>query len=57
YLEMCSIFDAAFWGILEGLKLIQRRGHDRVIILLDSLDVIRAIQGSNFATSNSALIW
>ncbi|KAH1074574.1 hypothetical protein J1N35_026902 [Gossypium stocksii] len=38
------------------LKLAQRKGHDRVIILSDSLAVIQAIQGSNFAISNSALI-
>ncbi|KAH1091494.1 hypothetical protein J1N35_018751 [Gossypium stocksii] len=56
YLGKCSIFDAELWGIFEGLKILQRRGHDHVIILLDSLDVIRAIQGSNLATSNSALI-
>lgn len=43
YLRKCSIFDAELWGILEGLKLIQKRGHDRVIILSDNLDVIRAI--------------
>ncbi|KAH1031126.1 hypothetical protein J1N35_043300 [Gossypium stocksii] len=56
FLGKCSIFDAELWGIFEGFKIIQRRGHDRVIILSDSLDVIRGIQGSNFVTSNSALI-
>ncbi|KAG8472413.1 hypothetical protein CXB51_034213 [Gossypium anomalum] len=56
FLGKCSIFDAELWGILEVLKIIQRRGHDHVIILSDSLDVIRGIQGSNSATSNSALI-
>ncbi|KAH1098427.1 hypothetical protein J1N35_015348, partial [Gossypium stocksii] len=56
YLGKCLIFDAELWDIFEGLKLLQRRGHDRVIILLDGQDVIRAIQGSNLATSNSTLI-
>ncbi|MBA0573916.1 hypothetical protein Golob_001164, partial [Gossypium lobatum] len=32
YLGKCSIFYVELWGILDGLKLIQRRGHDRVII-------------------------
>ncbi|MBA0748236.1 hypothetical protein Gogos_005081, partial [Gossypium gossypioides] len=43
-------------AIFEGLKLVQRRGHDCVIILSDSLDVVRAIQGSTSTTSNSTLI-
>ncbi|KHG03229.1 hypothetical protein F383_28044 [Gossypium arboreum] len=33
-----------------------QKGHERVIILSDSSDVIRDIQGSNSATSNFALI-
>ncbi|KAK5772545.1 hypothetical protein PVK06_048834 [Gossypium arboreum] len=32
YLGKCSIFYVELWGILDGLKLIQRRGHDKVII-------------------------
>ncbi|MBA0759870.1 hypothetical protein Gotri_022682 [Gossypium trilobum] len=28
FLRNYSIFDAEFWGILNGLKLIQRRGHE-----------------------------
>ncbi|MBA0662810.1 hypothetical protein Goklo_006879, partial [Gossypium klotzschianum] len=42
--------------IFEGLKLVQRRGPDCVIILLDSLDVVQVIQGSTLATWNSDLI-
>ncbi|KAG8478292.1 hypothetical protein CXB51_028085 [Gossypium anomalum] len=56
YIGKCSIFEAELWDIFEGLKLVQRRGHDCVIILSNSLDVIRAIQGSCPATSNFALI-
>ncbi|MBA0873333.1 hypothetical protein Goshw_000925, partial [Gossypium schwendimanii] len=56
YLGKCSIFDAELWGILEGLKLIQRGGYDKMIIQSDSLEVVKAIQRSFFNSSNSALI-
>ncbi|MBA0661646.1 hypothetical protein Goklo_005922, partial [Gossypium klotzschianum] len=56
YLGKCLIFDAELWSIFEGIKLVQRRGHDTVIILSDSLDVVQAIQGSISSTLNSALI-
>ncbi|MBA0646306.1 hypothetical protein Goklo_014279, partial [Gossypium klotzschianum] len=44
------------WGILEGLKLIQRKDHDKVIIQSNSLEVVKAIQGSISNASNLALI-
>ncbi|MBA0831051.1 hypothetical protein Goarm_015541, partial [Gossypium armourianum] len=50
-LGKCSIFNAELWGILEGLRLIQRRGHNEVIIQSDSLEVVKAILES---TSNEA---
>ncbi|MBA0668711.1 hypothetical protein Goklo_001598, partial [Gossypium klotzschianum] len=56
YLGKYSIFDAKLWGILEGLKLIQRGGYDKVIIQSDSLEVVKAIQRSFFNSLNSALI-
>ncbi|MBA0597515.1 hypothetical protein Gorai_007318 [Gossypium raimondii] len=56
YLGKCLIFDAELWSIFEGIKLVQRRGHDTVIILSDSLDLVQAIQGSISSTLNSALI-
>lgn len=43
-------------GILDGLKLIQRRGHDKVMIQSNNLEVLKAIHGSALKTSNSALI-
>ncbi|KAH1121547.1 hypothetical protein J1N35_004707 [Gossypium stocksii] len=55
-LGKCLIFYAELWGILEGLKLIQRRGHDIVTIQSDNLEVVQAIQGSVSSTLNSALI-
>ncbi|MBA0693819.1 hypothetical protein Goari_004166 [Gossypium aridum] len=56
FLGNCSIFDVELWGILDGLKLIQRRGHSNVVIHLDSLEVAKAIYGSVLKISNSALI-
>ncbi|MBA0809845.1 hypothetical protein Gohar_025460, partial [Gossypium harknessii] len=40
FLGNYSIFDAEFWGILDGLKLIQRRGHSNVVIHFDSLEKV-----------------
>ncbi|MBA0726628.1 hypothetical protein Golax_002444, partial [Gossypium laxum] len=55
-LEKCSIFNAKLWGILEGLRLIQRRGHDEVIIQSDSFKVVKAVLESTSTETNSALI-
>ncbi|KAH1055550.1 hypothetical protein J1N35_033615 [Gossypium stocksii] len=55
-LGKCSIFNAELWGILEGLRLIQIRVHDKVIIQSDSLEVVKAILESTSIKSNSALI-
>ncbi|MBA0828453.1 hypothetical protein Goarm_013125, partial [Gossypium armourianum] len=38
FIGKCSIFYAELWGILDGLKLIQRRDHDKVIIESDNLE-------------------
>ncbi|MBA0801376.1 hypothetical protein Gohar_011746, partial [Gossypium harknessii] len=42
----CLVFYVELWSILDGLNLIERRGHDNVIIQSDSLEAIRAIQDS-----------
>ncbi|MBA0651924.1 hypothetical protein Goklo_019217, partial [Gossypium klotzschianum] len=52
----CSIFNAELWGILEGLKLIQRRGHNEVIIQSVSLEVVKAILESTSTEANLTLI-
>lgn len=46
YLGRSSTFDAELWGILDGLKLIQRRGHTKVVIQTDCLEAVKAIQGN-----------
>ncbi|KAK5833043.1 hypothetical protein PVK06_016853 [Gossypium arboreum] len=56
YLGKCSIFDIKLWGVLEGLKLSQSRGHDKIIIQSDSLEVVKAIQGNISTTSNLAFV-
>ncbi|MBA0753672.1 hypothetical protein Gogos_021161 [Gossypium gossypioides] len=56
YLGNCSILDAELWGILDGLKLIQRRGDAKVVIQSDSFEAVKAIHGSALKTSHSALI-
>ncbi|MBA0614885.1 hypothetical protein Godav_015116, partial [Gossypium davidsonii] len=55
-LGKCSIFNVEVWSILEGLRHIQRRGHDEVIIQFDSLEVVKAILESTSTEANSALI-
>ncbi|MBA0765640.1 hypothetical protein Gotri_014800, partial [Gossypium trilobum] len=56
FIGKCSIFYAKLWGILDGLKLIQRRDHDKVIIESDYLEVIKAIHRSVSKTSKSIMI-
>ncbi|KAG8484316.1 hypothetical protein CXB51_023638 [Gossypium anomalum] len=56
HLGKCFIFNAELWGILGGLRLIQRRGHDKVFIQSDSMEVVKAILDSTSTEANSALI-
>ncbi|KAH1096691.1 hypothetical protein J1N35_013612 [Gossypium stocksii] len=56
FLGKCSAFNAELWGILEGLKLLQRLGYDHVIIRSDSLEVVKGIHEAPLNASNSALI-
>ncbi|MBA0659730.1 hypothetical protein Goklo_011837, partial [Gossypium klotzschianum] len=42
--------------ILDGLALIQNRCYDGVLIQIDSLEVVKAIQDSFLSSLNSALI-
>ncbi|KAK5793327.1 hypothetical protein PVK06_034470 [Gossypium arboreum] len=56
FLGNCLIFNAELWGILDGLKLIQRRGHSNVIIHSNSLEVVKAIHDNVSKSSTFALI-
>ncbi|MBA0819641.1 hypothetical protein Gohar_021307, partial [Gossypium harknessii] len=44
------------FGILDGLLIIQKQGHDRVFIQSDNLEVMRAIYDSKTVGSNYSLI-
>ncbi|KAH1064862.1 hypothetical protein J1N35_029849 [Gossypium stocksii] len=56
YLGKCSLFDPELWRILDGLALIQNMCYDRVLIQIDSLEMVKAIQDSSLSNSNSTLI-
>ncbi|MBA0559227.1 hypothetical protein Golob_016203, partial [Gossypium lobatum] len=56
FLGNCLILNAELWDILDGLKLIQQRGYNKVVIQLDSLEVVKAMHRSISKISNSALI-
>ncbi|MBA0685026.1 hypothetical protein Goari_026570 [Gossypium aridum] len=53
---MGSVFYVELWSILDGPNLIERRGHDNVIIQSDSFEAVRAIQDSVSIILNYVLI-
>ncbi|MFQ6625481.1 hypothetical protein Gotur_006445, partial [Gossypium turneri] len=42
-------------GILDDLAFIQRRGYNKVVIHMDSLEVVKALQDIYLADSSSTL--
>ncbi|MBA0751063.1 hypothetical protein Gogos_002431, partial [Gossypium gossypioides] len=56
YLEMYSIFDAELWSNLDGLALLQDRDLSRILIKIDSLEAIHALQRDDSTSSRSALV-
>lgn len=44
YLSNYAVLDFELWGILDGLKLTQDRGFERVLIQADSLEAVNIIQ-------------
>lgn len=56
YFGKCSAFDVELWGMLDGLKIIQRREHAKIVIQLDCPEAVKAIHGNISKTSNSTLI-
>ncbi|MBA0804916.1 hypothetical protein Gohar_004470 [Gossypium harknessii] len=46
-LGICFIFYAELWGSLDGLPLLQGKQCERVLIQIDSLEVVNAIQDPN----------
>ncbi|MBA0816797.1 hypothetical protein Gohar_001420, partial [Gossypium harknessii] len=53
---ICFVFEAELWGILDGVTLAQGSLHDRILIQIDNMKVIRDIKESFLKDSNSALI-
>ncbi|MBA0735603.1 hypothetical protein Gogos_019438, partial [Gossypium gossypioides] len=56
YLGNFAITEAKLWGILDRLKLILDRRFERILIQIDSLEAVNAIQEGVFSTSNSTLL-
>lgn len=56
FLRKCSIFAVELWGILNGLILLQKEGHDRVFIQSDNLEVIKAICDRQLVGASISLV-
>ncbi|MBA0590214.1 hypothetical protein Gorai_018929, partial [Gossypium raimondii] len=56
YLGNCTISKCELWGILGGVKLISNHCVERVLIQIDCLEAVNAIQEGSIRDSNSALI-
>ncbi|MBA0878669.1 hypothetical protein Goshw_026656 [Gossypium schwendimanii] len=52
-LESCSVFEVELWDILDGVALVQGRQHDRILVQIDNMEVIRAIKKAWSKRSNS----
>ncbi|MFQ6628269.1 hypothetical protein Gotur_007013, partial [Gossypium turneri] len=52
FLGKSSVFIAQLWGILDGLLLLQKQWHDRVLILFDNLEFVRHIPRENNQAPN-----
>ncbi|MBA0634912.1 hypothetical protein Godav_025526, partial [Gossypium davidsonii] len=44
YLEFCSVSEVELWGIMDGSLLLLERSYDNVIIQIDNMEVVLAIQ-------------
>ncbi|MBA0748699.1 hypothetical protein Gogos_002691, partial [Gossypium gossypioides] len=49
-------FEAELWGILDSLSILQERRVNRILIQIDSLEAVQAIQGIISTNPNSTLI-
>ncbi|MBA0755357.1 hypothetical protein Gogos_020591 [Gossypium gossypioides] len=56
FLRKSSVFVAELWGILDGLLLLQKQSHDRVLILLDNLEAVKVICDRNSDVSSISLV-
>ncbi|MBA0819660.1 hypothetical protein Gohar_025554 [Gossypium harknessii] len=44
YLGFCSVIEDELWGIMDGSSLLLERSYDNVIIQIDNIEVVLAIQ-------------
>ncbi|MBA0701119.1 hypothetical protein Goari_022841, partial [Gossypium aridum] len=51
-----SVSIAQLWRILDGLLLLQKQWHDRVLIVSDNLEVVKVIYDHNSARSSIFLV-
>ncbi|MBA0731280.1 hypothetical protein Golax_022467 [Gossypium laxum] len=51
-----SVFVAELWRILDGLLLLQKQWHDRIFILFDNLEAVKAICDRNLTRSSISLV-
>ncbi|KAH1091287.1 hypothetical protein J1N35_018544 [Gossypium stocksii] len=56
YLGFCSIIEADFWGIKDGLKLLLEWNYNNALIQTNSIEAINAIQDQVPNGSDSALV-
>ncbi|MBA0739806.1 hypothetical protein Gogos_013041, partial [Gossypium gossypioides] len=44
YLGFCPVIEVELWDILDGLTILLERNYDSVLIQIDSMEAILAIQ-------------
>ncbi|KAK8597906.1 hypothetical protein V6N13_095300 [Hibiscus sabdariffa] len=44
FIGFCEVFGAELWGVWSGLQMAWAKGFRRIIIEVDSLDVVRVLQ-------------
>ncbi|KAH1055847.1 hypothetical protein J1N35_033912 [Gossypium stocksii] len=56
FLGDCSAATAELWGLLDGLLILQKQGHDKAIIRSDDLENVISINDSKSGVPNNSLI-
>ncbi|KAG8500362.1 hypothetical protein CXB51_004181 [Gossypium anomalum] len=56
FLGKSSVFVAKLWGILDGLFLLRKKGHDRVLVLSNKLEVVKVIYDRNSVEPSISLV-
>ncbi|KAH1113745.1 hypothetical protein J1N35_007123 [Gossypium stocksii] len=56
YLGRCSPLEAEFWGILDGILIVLDKGHKRVKIQTDNLEVVKTLNMEGNVDSGITLL-